>query len=427
MRSLFIFSLFFVLVGSCYKDTKATKTPPSSPPITRDKPKESDPVKQKGCKAIGEQECKENNKCKKICDDIFSIRSDKKDCYELSKELVYDFRDIIKATEKGSIDTLDEIGSESLECMLDIDERAFAKAIKDMNKKETKKFALFILDNDEFSKVLKDEDNDFNILKQILHGLSGTNDLRRALSYEIKEDKGFLWLSAEKSEDAWEWLDDYVDKKCDEGDSLDCPGGENIGAYCNALNRLNEREFIDFISDAEFFAEEYEEEVTDESYEYEIVDEHGEDYQGDFRDFCSMKIAGSSSAEETPSCPNSYATNQFDFVLEEQSSKWIYRHPDYSLQPLIGSSNDNNGLVQFLEMGLAGYWSIIIFNGNHIPYVEDKTYHIYIDDNSRVALEYAPSGGRIRFQFDGDTITKKRDLKIAISSEGSDGQCQFYR
>ena len=266
-------------------------------------------------------------KSEDVCDDIFSLRADRQDCYEYSSEMVFEFEKLIEATEDGDVDEIEDIGSNVLECMLDIDEREFAKAIRGMSRREAKEFIFLIVENEDFAEVLEDEDDEFNILKQILHSATGSSDLERALSREIEDNKTFLWLAAEYNEPAWDWLDNYVGEECNGRDTSDCPGGENIGAYCNALLKSNfsQRDWKDFLSNTELFADEYEEEVEDESYEYEITNSPGRSYSGDFRDYC-YELSGIGSGACPSSNPPTFkklAEITFEHPIVE--GRWRYR------------------------------------------------------------------------------------------------------
>ena len=268
------------------------------PPIERFEPKYTDPVKQKECRRRGRNDCEGDKDCEKICDDIFSRRADRQDCYEYSSEMVFEFEALISATEDGDVDEIEDIGSNVLECMLDIDEREFAEAVRKMSRREAEEFIFLIANNEDFAEVLEEEDDEFNILKQLLNEWARSSDLESALSRELsQEDKTLLWLFAEYSEAAWDLLDSYVSEECSGRNTGECPGGENIGAYCNALleSGFSRSDWEDFLSDAVFFGDEYEEEVEDESYRYEITNDPGRGYDGDFRDYCEMKAPSSNS------------------------------------------------------------------------------------------------------------------------------------
>jgi len=154
----------------------------STVPIERGEPKQPDLVKQEECRQKGQGSCKGNEGCENICDDLFSQKSHKQGCYEYSSELVSDFKNLIEATEEGDIKEIKDIGSDVLECMLDIDEQRFAEAVKEMRRGAAQELALLIADDRGFATVLEEEDEEFNILKQLLRRLAGSSDLTRSLS-----------------------------------------------------------------------------------------------------------------------------------------------------------------------------------------------------------------------------------------------------
>ena len=119
---------------SCVPSINTTSLPAPQeedlpPIIERERPKIPDPVKQEVCRSGGRNTCEDSKKCQDVCDDVFSRRADKKDCYELPESLVLKFEDLLEDVEDGDIE---DIEPAVLECMLDIDEREFAKAVKKM-------------------------------------------------------------------------------------------------------------------------------------------------------------------------------------------------------------------------------------------------------------------------------------------------------
>lgn len=287
---LFLLGSWFLLsscLSSSINEGKLSSLPESSP-VKREVSKTSDPKKQEKCRSERQNQCEEDRFCKKLCDDIFSL-IDRKDCYELSSDVVYEFEKLISSATTGDIDEIESIGPDILECMLDIDEKEFAKAIRKINQRDAKKFILMVIDNEDFSAVLEEEDDEFNILKQILNKAGGGSNLTRILSQEIDGYKSFLWIAGERNESFWDWMDSYVDDICDKGDSSECPGGEKIGAYCKALQEsdFSRSDWRAFLSNTNLFEEEYQDEVEDEDYEYKIRDNASN--RGDFRDFCDMK------------------------------------------------------------------------------------------------------------------------------------------
>lgn len=253
------------------------------PVIDRREPKQTDPKKQEDCARRSRSgECEGDEDCEEICNDIFSSRADRNDCYELPEDLVSDFKELLEATEDGDTD---EIDPGVLHCLLNIDEREFAKAIKKMSRRETENFLVDIVDDDHLAEVLDEEDDEFNILEQLLYKASGSNDLIPQLENEIDDGKSFFYLAAESSEFGWKWLDSYARDVCETPKPF-CSEGESIQAYCQVLGKYNKRDLDEFLTETDLFAEEYQEEVEDDNYLYEWEDNHGERYKGDFRDWC---------------------------------------------------------------------------------------------------------------------------------------------
>jgi len=421
----------------------------SPPPIVRDTPKKPDPVKQGECKRRGRSDCEGDEDCEEICDDIFSRRSDKQECYEYSSEMVLELEDLIEATEDGDVDEIAGIGSDVLECMLDIDETAFAKAVKKMSRREAQDFVVLIAEDEGFAGVLEEEDDEFNILRQLASRLVGGGGLKEALSEEVEDDRTILWLFAEGNEPAWEWLDSYVDEECDGRDSVDCPGGENIGSYCRALleSGFRESEWKDFLSDTDLFADEYEDEVEDEDYEYEITDSPGRDYEGDFRDYCELKAGnrGDPPPAKPGPCPDGNPTaNQIlaDFELEVKQSHRYYQHRTFRTShnniPLggIGSTDYVQDIVLQINLNIRDSYDqfyIIYLDDDEISYVRSKDYYFYID-GERYEIRRGESAshetGGIKhgaFRVRGYPKSGRLEsFELAIASFDGD-QCQFYR
>ena len=294
--------LFFLL--SCGPSAPQPYTPqpytPEPPPVVRDAPKLPDPHKQEECHKDSRNTCEDNKECEDVCDDVFSSRSEKKDCYKLPESLVFQFEELLEITEDGDVDSID---ARVLECMLDIDEREFAKATRKMSSREAKEFLAAVVQDDDLGEILEEEDDEFNILIQLLHRATGSSDLDDHLNDEIEDDKSFFWLAAEGNEFVWDWLDDYVNEECDRSET-NCPTGQSIGAYCNVLVSgtgvfRNDRDLADFLSDADLFADEYQEDVEDEieqnngtekGYLYDVDSNTDDRYLGDFKDYCNNEI-----------------------------------------------------------------------------------------------------------------------------------------
>ena len=449
----------------------------TSVPIERETPKQPDPVKQEECKKTGKGDCKES--CEDRCDDVFDKESHQKKCYEYSAELVSDFEDLITATERGKINDIEDIGHDVLNCMLDIDEQGFAKAVREMSRGGAKEFALLIANDKDFAAVLEEEDDEFNVLKQLLNRLAGSSNLYRGLSREIEDGKTLLWLFAESNERAWKWLNNYIEEECDGEDSDDCPGGEKIGAYCKALTEsgFSRTEWEEFLSEAELFEKGYASEVEDAGYEYKITSSHDIDYEGDFRDFCFLTAgtsnggSGSSSGgsgsggsgsgssgsrvinvnascpTSSPSAEQTLASFQLENIPTGTQFHKYYVHPDFrasnGMDSLnLGTATPEQNILLYMKTlsttdGNHSNFIKIGLNGDAISFDQARDYYIYIDtDRYRLDINETYTANDIthrrfdvtNYPTDVSASLLPNDFDVAIASEESSGnqQCEFY-
>ena len=269
MKPVLLFSLISLLSYSCIVRTppptgqgfvqQASQAPDNPRPVVRQTPKKPDIEKQRRCGkgSTTVDLCKDSSTCMNACDDVFTGRANKKDCYELPEELVFEFEDLLDATEDGEIDLIRPF---ALECLLDIDDREFTKAIGKMSRSEAKEFLYEITYDDELAEILEDEDDDYFILKDLLKQATGKSNLVEQLGTTIEDGKNFLHLAGEGVEEAWEWLDNYVTEEGDTDDPL--------STYSRVLAGMNKRDLEDFLDDADNFEDEYRSEVEDDNYRY---------------------------------------------------------------------------------------------------------------------------------------------------------------
>ena len=249
-----------------------------------------DPKKQEECRKQSQGACGDDQDCQSVCADIFRTKSNRKHCGKLPKDFVLAFELSLKQVERGDAQDLD---LEVLDCLLDIDVKAFTNALKRLNRNEAKDFLYEITDNEDLAKILKNEDDNFRIFNQLFEEAGIGAGLNQILSEEIEGDKGFLWLSSEGNRYAFDWLDEYVAKECP---SSLCPQEQNLGAYCAELVRLSDSDLRDFLEDGDVFAREYERDILNQDFDYDSAG---------FRRFCSDQFSSSSAGNpRSPSSPD---------------------------------------------------------------------------------------------------------------------------
>ena len=275
----FLILFFFYLMVNCS----------SEPDINRTKPKTTDPKKQKKCMALTGDICRTNKNCKKICDDLFSKNSHEASCLKLPEKAVFNFEKLFKTMKEEDIQDLD---LNTLECLLDIDDTEFARAVKKLSRSAAKKFLIRITEEEDLAKILEEEDDEFNILKQAFSRAGFGYNLKDVLTDELKDDKSFFHIVAEEENTpAYEWVEEYVNEVCEESSSQ-CPENEKLGAYCRAFVRdYSSSELSEFLSSAELFEDDYRDRVESDG-------EHDWTVSG-FEDFCDEEYSISSSGDST--------------------------------------------------------------------------------------------------------------------------------
>ena len=278
----------------------AGPTPPA-PEVNRTTPKETDPEKQEEkCQADTGDECAKDKKCKTIFDDLFSRNSYEATCLKLPTKTVLGFEKLFETLEEGDLDQLD---LDTLECLLDIDDTDFARAIKKLDKQEVRVFLIEIADDKSLARILEEDDDDFNILK---HGFSRASfgyKLRDVLTEELKDDKSFFHIvSEDENEHAYKWIDEYVEEVCEKkGDTFQCPNKEKLGAYCKVFIQHYSSELRGFLSPADLFEDDYRKKLERADHKWTV---------SGFEDFCrdeynvSLSSSSSTITSATP-CPAS--------------------------------------------------------------------------------------------------------------------------
>lgn len=216
----------------------------SNPPLTnfsteeedtflRRRSKESDERKQLLCREMGVQNCDRGSECEDICEDLFSRLSDKKKCLELPLELIQDFDNLLQLISEG--DNLREIEIPVLECLLDIDEKPFARKIGKLNRENTKDFLSLVAQNDDLGDILETEDDEHLLLKQLYGNLSIESEELKKLGLSIDGRSHILELIAiEENQKAWSWLEDFIEEECEDSPICETDQGYNnsIVFYC---------------------------------------------------------------------------------------------------------------------------------------------------------------------------------------------------
>ena len=293
----------------------STPTTPT-PEVSRENPKEIDPEKQEEkCQAGRGTACSKDKKCKKICSELFSRNSHETACLELPKETVSGFEELFETLEEEDPDDLD---LDILECLLDIDDTEFANAVKKLPRAKAKAFLIEVTEDKDLARILEEEDDEFNILKQAFSRAGLGYKLRDVLTDELDDDKSFFHIVAEdENEPAYKWIDEYVEEVCEEKkDSLQCPGEkrEKLGAYCKAFINHYSSELAGFLRSADLFEDDYRRQLEREDEAWTV---------SGFEDFCrdEYNVSRSSSSNNGRTTTSAPAISRAQFDENLQSAR----------------------------------------------------------------------------------------------------------
>ena len=396
----------------------------------RTEDKVSDPVKQKKCSESGSI-CQGNDQCEKICDDLFTRRNQREDCEKLPRDMVFDFEDLIESVEDGNTD---DIKAKTLECLLDIDDKKFSKAIKKLTRTQVKEFLLFIAEDEEIARIFKDEDDEFIILKQLFSKISGS-DLDNVITREIEDGKNFLHLASEGNDSAYQWIDRYVEDQCNDRNSQECPSGESIGAYCKALLTLSSRDLTDFLDEANLFSDVWQDEFDNNNFRYD---------RSGFIEFCKYAQAGALSTD----CPDDSPHDSFklaDITLVTHNSDTVF-YPVGLLDsvgdttPVTASNRKGSSdPAQDILRGIQKTGTKIWLDETEInkalyrdEFDEDAKWYLYMGDDNRHTLDhsdkYNASGVKYHvFTYSGGDSISSRQYEVWLAYEDTDGNCRYVQ
>ena len=437
-----LYGLFaLVLVGACVYEAPPPPFKFPDPVSKRESPEASDPKIQKKCQEKGKTPCLKDSSCEKLCSEIFTSRRNEKDCLELSKEMVLDFEHLLKSASKGRWEQIDPY---ILECLLDIDEVGFSKALKKVGKHEARDFLFLITEDRDLASVLEKEDDDFHILKRLMREAFSNRTLTSLLTEKIEDSKSFLYFTGVNwGEEAFQYLDAYVSEKCESGGG-DCPGEKPIGAYCQALLNFKSRVLEDFLSSADVFADDYKDEVEDAGFEYERkgFEDYCEDWLENHNPVCTARDGSTDSA--CPSSPPSQCKlADITLVTGRRYGYFIYTRPGgFNLRSSgwrdwlpEGSINPSTNKIDsfYTSSSRQDRLTIVILSSTTISAVADpdNSWYIYVDGIRYSMTERLPrftnQVPEVYFYEFGKTGTTTTTYGVHLAYEDSSGNCHWIR
>lgn len=179
----------------------------------------------------GGKKCISDPSCVKICDQIFSLDLDKKDCAQLSQPQVDRFEKLYGYLLEKDQASLNKIEAFDLRVFLNVSPQPLLQILRTLGPVSVKTFLIWLIEDWKVGEVFYREDFDFLFLEIFLNemDISPINSLKE----KVSENRTFFELSWVKQNDfVLFWLSDYFEKqRCShfEGEQL-----ENciLGQYC---------------------------------------------------------------------------------------------------------------------------------------------------------------------------------------------------
>ena len=181
-------------------------------------------------------DCKGDEDCEEICEDIYNRRRDREDCEDLSLAQVKRLEEIYDFIEDPDEDELDTISGDDFDTFININIYPLDRLVGKYKRSEAEEMLLWIARNDEIAKIFKKEDDDYKILKDLLKELNGSNDQER-LKRSIDDDNFLGMISENGNEEAGEWVHDFIEDELCSGDLVT---EECLGKYCDIANAMDE-------------------------------------------------------------------------------------------------------------------------------------------------------------------------------------------
>lgn len=254
MKSYFkrIFPLFFFIFCSCESSLILPSTIKTKDRVFFEARRTQDLDRQEILKKshiiyFEEKLCSKENSCREICDNIFVLDFDRKDCKKLSIPQVHQFEVLSHHILKQDLKFLQEINMFDLKVFLNLSPEPLYRSLRTLDLFFVKQFFGFLAIDWQFAQIVSEEDWDFLFLNFFLNEneLSPINLLKE----KVSENKTFIELAWYNQNDpALFWLDDYFEKIQCEGFMAEELENCVLAQYCHISDNLDSSILKEFVS-----------------------------------------------------------------------------------------------------------------------------------------------------------------------------------
>ena len=208
-----------------------TTTQPRVVVVEPERPRPTTSTRTKTTKRSGGGRCEGDDDCEEMCEDLFSSRSKREDCEELSED---DVENMFVAFEEDDgylaepdEDDLEDIHADAVENALDIDERVWTDLFRKYSKTEARRVLYWIATNKEIYDAIDsslDDDDLEDFFKELIDEFISNSKFWKFITEEIEDDEedNFINLAYDDDSDAASFIIERASEDCDE------PSGGNI-------------------------------------------------------------------------------------------------------------------------------------------------------------------------------------------------------
>ena len=164
--------------------------------------------------------CERDRECEDFCKDIYNRRSVREDCLALPLSQVEKLWEIYEIFRNPKEDDLEIIDPEDFEIFVEIDLQPLDTLIGKFGTSEAKRVLAWIAGEPDIVEIFQDEDDDFDLLKELLKSLNsnaGAQQYQQALSKTIDRDS-FIEIAISDNGPALDWIHGFFSKQCDGSD-----------------------------------------------------------------------------------------------------------------------------------------------------------------------------------------------------------------
>ncbi len=217
--TLVLLSIFLANCSSSPPVQTKTVSPVGKPQAAREAQEAITQSKKKYTGPTCEEEDDRKHDCVDQCRDIYTSSKDRKECEDLPISQIAKLKELYDDLEDPDYDDLNDIDNEDLETYLKISNTGFEKLIAKYQKSEVKDVFLWIAENSEVAKIIKDTEDDYGVLKKLLAKFPAITTSPTAHEPFLEKitsgspNKLMEVVVDQGNEEAAEWLQDYIMEK----------------------------------------------------------------------------------------------------------------------------------------------------------------------------------------------------------------------